>query len=151
MFVSVDRAKAIEHAPGLFSAKLIDGSRGAERLSLLHGWLMPGAQHALHTHETEEVVYVISGRGIIEIDGRRIPVRAGDAMRFPPNVPHSTVNTHPTDNLVFVAAFSDQIIDARSCATSSPQGMREGRLAPIVNRARWLARRIVRRMTAAYH
>ncbi len=148
MLVSVDRTRVREYAPGLFSAKLIDGSRGAGQLSMLHGWIVPGAQHALHEHDTEELVYIISGHGIMEMDGRQYPVSAGHAMRFPRNVPHSTVNTHSTEDLVFVAVFADQVIDGRSLIPPA-RGRREGRLVPGVNRIRWVMRRLARRLAAA--
>jgi quercetin dioxygenase-like cupin family protein len=143
MHVSANRNK-VEHAPGLFSVKLIDGSSGAAGLSLLRGWLKPGAQHALHTHDTEEVVYVLSGEGIVEIAGRFYPARAGDAFRFGANVPHATLNTHPAEDLVFVAAFADQIVGAKSCSARL-QARPEGRLTPLFNRARWLVRKLARK------
>lgn len=142
MLASTQTTRVVEHAPGLFSAKLIDGSRGAERLALLHGWLKPGARHALHTHPCEEVVYIISGEGVLEIEGEFFAVQAGSAMRFPPRVRHSTLNTHPSDDLVFVAAFSDQLVEAFPCV----QPPREGRFAPLANRVRWFLRRLARRL-----
>jgi quercetin dioxygenase-like cupin family protein len=146
MLVSTDRSKAIEHAPGLFSIKLIDGSRGAGQLSMLQGWLKPGAQHARHTHDTEELVYVMSGEGVMELCGREFPVRAGDAVRLPRRTLHATRNTHSTDDLVFIAAFGDQIIDARAWTEGGRIGTPESPMTSFFNRARWVVRRIFRRL-----
>jgi quercetin dioxygenase-like cupin family protein len=144
MLVSSDKLKAVEHAPGLFSIKLIDGSRGAGQLAMLHGWLKPGAQHARHTHDTEELVYVMSGEGTMELRGREFPVRAGDAVRLPPNSLHATRNTHACDDLVFIAAFADQIIDARAWTEGGSRSHPESPWVPLFNRGRWALRRLSR-------
>jgi quercetin dioxygenase-like cupin family protein len=147
MRVSTDRSKAVEHGKGLFSVKLIDGSCGAGQISMLYGWLKPGAQHARHTHDTEELVYVLSGEGEMELDGREFAVRAGDAIRLPKGMLHATRNTHSFNDLVFIAAFSDQIIDAQAWIDVTVDRSPESSLTRFFNRARWLARRIARRLT----
>jgi oxalate decarboxylase/phosphoglucose isomerase-like protein (cupin superfamily) len=61
--------------------------------------LLPGKGHARHNHpESHELLYVVSGRGeqMVEDDaGKPIvrPVHAGDAIRVPRGVFHSTLNT----------------------------------------------------------
>lgn len=41
-----------------------------------------------HHNHTEEVYYVLSGEGVLELDGAQQPVRAGTAVLIPPGVRH---------------------------------------------------------------
>src|SRR5215210_9484840 len=53
-------------------------------------------------HREEEWIYVISGRGVAEIDGEEYEVAAGDFMGFPtPSVAHHLRNPHE-ENLVYL-------------------------------------------------
>src|SRR5678815_5569439 len=53
---------------------------------------MPSAKESFvyHSHQHEEEwLYILSGRGIAEIDGEELEVGSGDFMAFPtPSVPH---------------------------------------------------------------
>ncbi|HVC25584.1 MAG TPA: cupin domain-containing protein [Acidimicrobiales bacterium] len=58
----------------------------------------PSEGHAPHRHPgEEEVIYVISGRGIQTVgegdDEERFPIAEGDVVYIPTNVLHSTYNT----------------------------------------------------------
>lgn len=58
----------------------------------------PGEGHAPHRHPgEEEVIYVISGRGIQTVgegeDEQRFPIAEGEAVHIRTNVLHSTYNT----------------------------------------------------------
>lgn len=54
---------------------------------------------AYHAHHREEEwIYVLSGRGIAEIDGAEYELGAGDFVAFPtPSVAHHTRNPFPED------------------------------------------------------
>jgi quercetin dioxygenase-like cupin family protein len=54
----------------------------------------PGQTHALHAHEGMDKVYhVIDGEGEFLLDGRALPMKAGDMLAAPPGVPHGVRNT----------------------------------------------------------
>ena len=57
-----------------------------------------------HSHyREEEWIYVISGRGVAEIDGEEFEVSAGDFMGFPtPSVAHHLRNPHDEDLVYLV-------------------------------------------------
>lgn len=57
-----------------------------------------------HSHQREEEwIYVISGRGIAEIDGEEFEVAAGDFMGFPtPSVAHHLRNPYDEDLVYLV-------------------------------------------------
>lgn len=46
-----------------------------------------------HSHPQEEVYYIIEGQGVLVIDGREHPVRAGSYARISPNQTHILRNT----------------------------------------------------------
>jgi quercetin dioxygenase-like cupin family protein len=60
--------------------------------------IAPGAAIALHSHNCEESVIVIEGRGVVELDGMDHAVDTFDTTWVPANVPHRFRNTsreHP--------------------------------------------------------
>lgn len=57
--------------------------------------IYPGQGHAPHTHEAEEVLYIVSGEGAQTVgEGTQAyPVVAGDVVYVPYGAVHSTYNT----------------------------------------------------------
>jgi uncharacterized cupin superfamily protein len=73
---------------------------GLQRIGLNLGRVPPGAESFVYHyhHYEEEFVYVISGRGIAEIDDRTFEVGPGDFMLFSaPSVGHHLRNPFETD------------------------------------------------------
>lgn len=63
----------------------------------------PGQAHALHAHEGMDKVYqVIEGEGQFLLDGRDLPMQAGDLLVAPSGVPHGVRNTSAGRLLVLV-------------------------------------------------
>lgn len=49
----------------------------------------PGQSHALHAHAGMDKLYqVIEGEGLFLLEGRELPMRAGDLLVAPDGVPH---------------------------------------------------------------
>lgn len=68
---------------------------GLKRTGVSLAKVSPGKESFIyHSHEREEEwIYIISGRGIAEIDGEEFEVSAGDFMGFPtPSVAHHLRN-----------------------------------------------------------
>jgi mannose-6-phosphate isomerase-like protein (cupin superfamily) len=66
----------------------------------------PGAHVESHVHKVQEQIYhVLSGEGILFIDGERRLVRANDVTYIPPGVVHEFHCTG-TDTLVFLVITS---------------------------------------------
>jgi quercetin dioxygenase-like cupin family protein len=60
-----------------------------------------GQFHALHTHENMDKLYqVIEGEGLILLDARELPIKAGEVVIAPAGVPHGIRNTGPGRMLV---------------------------------------------------
>ena len=54
----------------------------------------PGQSHALHAHAGMDKVYsVVEGEGLFLLEGRELPMRAGDLLVAPEGVPHGVRNT----------------------------------------------------------
>lgn len=55
--------------------------------------LEPGQQHALHAHAgMDKVYYVLFGEGRFLLEGRELPMRAGDMLIAPDGLPHGIRN-----------------------------------------------------------
>jgi quercetin dioxygenase-like cupin family protein len=61
----------------------------------------PHQQHALHSHAGMDKVYhVIEGEGVFLLEGRELPMHAGDLLVAPEGVPHGVRNDGPHRLLV---------------------------------------------------
>ena len=61
----------------------------------------PGQTHALHAHAGMDKVYsVVEGAGVFLLDGRELPMQAGDLLIAPEGVPHGVRNAGPGRLLV---------------------------------------------------
>lgn len=135
-------AATIEVEPGLYGRRLVDGKHGARRVSLVEGWMRPGGRHSPHTHDVEEAVVFLAGRGIVDIAGRRVDVGPGDTLNIPAHTVHSTFNPGEED-LRFVAAFADCLItgdplDTAAAPRPGPRTLRRRAAAFLT----WVARRL---------
>lgn len=58
--------------------------------------LDPGVSEGSHTHlgddALEEIYYFLEGQGVMWIDGKDVPVAAGDAVMVPPGIDHGFRN-----------------------------------------------------------
>ena len=74
--------------------RLVDAEIGARQVDLHLNTITAGsAPGPYHLHkQVENVYYVLSGTGVIRIDGTEYRVAPGDAVFIPPGVPHSASN-----------------------------------------------------------
>lgn len=80
--------------------------------------LPPGASEGVHVHHRDnrnghgafdEFYYIVSGEGVMAIDGQSVPVRAGDHVHAPLEIAHGIENTHPSAPLkVFLTYIERQ-------------------------------------------
>ena len=71
------------------------------RYSLAHAVVAPGQTTWLHALRTSEVYFLLSGEGLMQIDGEEAPVRAGDTVYIPPQARQQITNTGRGD-LIFL-------------------------------------------------
>ncbi len=80
-----------------FRILLDEETVGARHFALLINEFDPGLTSTAHKHDNEEhAFYVISGTGVIDIEGERIPVEPGDAVFVPPGKMHQITSTGDT-------------------------------------------------------
>jgi mannose-6-phosphate isomerase-like protein (cupin superfamily) len=69
---------------------------GSRNLSLAEATVAPGQTTHRHSHgQSEEIYYILSGEGIVEVAVRKMVVRAGDAVLIVPGAEHCATNTGP--------------------------------------------------------
>ena len=66
----------------------------------------PGQSHALHAHVgMDKMYYVLDGEGIFLLEGRELPMQAGDLLVAPDGVPYGVKNTG-TGRLLVLAVLA---------------------------------------------
>jgi mannose-6-phosphate isomerase-like protein (cupin superfamily) len=66
---------------------------GLKALSAAFVEVDPGAASPRHWHQkTEEMYLIVSGKGIIHLNGEDLPVAAGDSISIPIGVVHAIAN-----------------------------------------------------------
>jgi len=60
-----------------------------ERMMLAHVYLAKGCIVPRHSHDNEQITYILEGALKFEIEGKEIVVAKGEVLRIPSNVPHS--------------------------------------------------------------
>ena len=84
----------LEHAP--WRANKMGKSTIYESPRLLVGLnaFEAGQSHALHSHAgTDKMYYVVQGDGLFLLEGRELPMHAGDLLVAPEGVAHGVSNT----------------------------------------------------------
>jgi quercetin dioxygenase-like cupin family protein len=85
----------------MISRKTIIG----QRQMLVQIYMKRGAQVPVHTHESEQMVYVLQGALRFLVNGREVIVRAGEVLDIPSGVPHQT---EAIDDTFDLAVFSER-------------------------------------------
>ena len=95
-----------EHLNPLLDRQFVAGEKSMlARLRLLKGCIVP-----LHSHENEQITYILEGALKFSLQGKDIVVRAGEILVIPSNVPHSAEALEDTVDLdVFCPPRADWI------------------------------------------
>jgi len=81
-----------------------------ERAMLARIILRKGAQVPEHSHENEQITYILEGALRFHVQGRVLIVRGGEVLVIPSNVPHSAEALEDTVDLdVFCPPRADWI------------------------------------------
>ncbi|MCB9522530.1 MAG: cupin domain-containing protein [Myxococcales bacterium] len=105
------------------------------KLGLVWNRVPPGrAACPAHTHRLEDEVFLIlSGHGTLRYGAHRRPLQAGDCVSCPAGagVAHQIVNTHPSEDLIYLAAGNrepDEICTYPDSGKVMVRGLGVGRL-----------------------
>jgi quercetin dioxygenase-like cupin family protein len=84
-----------EHLNPLLDRQFVSGQKGMlARLILRTGCVVP-----LHSHENEQITYILKGALKFTLQGKDIVVHAGEILIIPANVPHSAEALEDTVDL----------------------------------------------------
>jgi quercetin dioxygenase-like cupin family protein len=59
--------------------------------------LVPPGRAPDHFHTYDELIYILEGEGLLEIDGEQAPLRAGSCVHLPARLVHCLANTGATE------------------------------------------------------
>lgn len=91
--VPLDDVPPIELPGGSWSRVILTGERVGSTSALGFSSFAPGTATAMLSHETEELAYVLSGRGELRLDDDVVPYGPGSALYIPARVWHAVAST----------------------------------------------------------
>ena len=101
--VKVDEVKFHEVAWGLTKYIIGPESAGSEKLEVRITEYLPGYTHKLHVHPNqEEVIYVLSGKGVSETESGKLEIGPGSVAFVPAGVAHATQNSSSTESMTAI-------------------------------------------------
>lgn len=86
-----------EHDAPWFNQTLVSANDSVLRFATIHG------EFHHHSHETDEVFYVLSGEMEVDIEGRTVTLCAGEGLAISPGTVHRTRANEPVQLLVIAA------------------------------------------------
>jgi len=94
IFRTPEYAKMVNPTPGQrHRSEILTGEDQAKDLGGILGILAPGTGPPYHYHvQRESIIIAISGEAIEILEGKEIPIKAGDVIFIPPGEKHTTVN-----------------------------------------------------------
>jgi quercetin dioxygenase-like cupin family protein len=105
-YVNIKDLKGIDK-PGR-NWKMVSGPAVCDCKNMVMGIVTfpPGSNPGPHVHETEEeIIYVISGRGVSKVGDKDYILEPGVALFTEPGLPHGVIN-NGTEDMVLVSVFS---------------------------------------------
>ena len=75
---------ALEKITEMISQKIVAG----EREMLAQIYLKRGALVPMHSHESEQMTYILQGALKVVVDGEEMTVREGEVLHIPSHIPH---------------------------------------------------------------
>jgi mannose-6-phosphate isomerase-like protein (cupin superfamily) len=94
-----------------FTQALFDHTSGAKSCTIncIKTPAGGGSPAGLHTHQVDQIFYILSGMMSIEIEGKAHEVGSGKLVVFPAGVPHRNWNggSEPTLHLAFTTPMPD--------------------------------------------
>jgi len=103
--ITLTDVEPVQLAGGSWSRVLVAAETVGGNVSALgYSVFRPGTSTADLSHETEELAYIVSGRGMIRLEAEDVPVAAGQALYVPAKIWHTVMNPGDED-LVMVFSF----------------------------------------------
>jgi quercetin dioxygenase-like cupin family protein len=99
IFKSEEYIKMENPNPGKpYRPEILASEHKAKNLGGMFGLLVAGSQVPYHYHNNREsIIIVISGEATEVIEGKEIPIKAGDVLFIPAGEKHTTINRSNRD------------------------------------------------------
>lgn len=105
--VALDSVEAVDLPGGSWSRILIDANLSpTSGTTFGYSVFQPGTATDHMSHVVEELAYVVSGSGFLQLPDRRVAVGAKQACHIPAGIWHAVVNDSADDPLAMVFAFA---------------------------------------------
>lgn len=75
---------ALEKITEMVSRKLVPG----DQMTVAQIYLKRGALVPMHTHDSEQMTYVLQGALRVHVNGEEVTVREGEVLHIPPRLAH---------------------------------------------------------------
>ena len=98
---------ALEKVTEMISRKIVAG----ERAMLSQIYLKRGALVPIHSHESEQMTYILSGALKFLVGGEEITVREGEVLHIPAWLPHQAEALEDTFELDFFSPIRQDWLD----------------------------------------
>lgn len=99
--------EAVSHDADIVKRVLLSESELPGSVRLSHALFSPGQKTAAHNHENIcEVFYVLSGRGLMTVNGVDYPLTQGSCLKIEAGELHELGNTGETDMAVIYFGLS---------------------------------------------
>ncbi len=92
-----------------------------ERATVAQIWLAKGALVPVHTHESEQASYIVSGALRFVLGGDTVTVHAGEVLVIPSNLPHSAEALEDTYDLDLFAPRREDWISGDDAYLRGPR------------------------------
>jgi quercetin dioxygenase-like cupin family protein len=99
---------ALEKVTEMISRKIVSG----EREMLAQIYLKRGALVPIHTHESEQMTYILQGALRFLVDGEEVIVREGEVLHIPSRLPHQAEALEDTLELDVFSPVRAEWMDA---------------------------------------
>jgi unsaturated pyranuronate lyase len=91
------------------------------RVTLANFIMSPGSVVPVHSHEQEQVSYVVSGALRFVVGGQEIDVRGGSVLHIPSGVPHGVTVLEPSEVIDVFSPVRQDWIDGTDTYFNEPR------------------------------
>ncbi|MEX0700358.1 MAG: cupin domain-containing protein [Acidimicrobiia bacterium] len=124
--VALDDVEPVLLGGGSWSRVLVSAATTPTTGTTLGYTVFAPATATIHMrHEAEELAYVVSGSGVIQLDEAAVRVESDGACHIPRDVWHSVVNDSPDTPLVMVFVFASPEYPPTERRSFVPTGVSE--------------------------
>ena len=97
----------LESMSDVISRRVFSGERGM----IAQVFLKKDAVVPLHSHESEQITWIMEGALKFELDAREVVVRKGELLLIPSNMPHRAVALEDTIDIDIFAPIRQDWLD----------------------------------------